>query len=72
MIAARLGCQLCILFCGLQAASLQHGAEVAQGWPAIIVGDVMVSVMRLVHMPIGFQVSSLPELTLILTSRISA
>ena len=56
MIAGRLGCQVCFLVCALQAASLQHGAKVAQSWPVVILGDVMASVLQLVHPPIGLQV----------------
>ena len=65
MVAERLGCQACILFCGLHAAQAQHGAHTAHGWPSAILGDIMASVMQLVHLPIGLQVGTFPgELTL--------
>ncbi len=61
MIAERLGCQACVLFCGLHAAQAQRGADMAHGWPGAILGDVMASVLQLVHLPIGFQVGPLPK-----------
>ncbi len=62
MIAERLGCQACILFCGLQAASVQHSAEVAQSWPGVILAEVVASALQLLHLPIGFQVGFWPRL----------
>ena len=56
LIAERLGCQACILFCGLQAASVQHGAEVAQGWTGVVLGEVMTAALQLINLPIRFQV----------------
>ena len=61
MIAERLGCQACILFCGLQAASVQHSAEVAQSWPGVILAEVVASALQLLHLPIGFQVGFWPN-----------
>ena len=61
MIAERLGCQACGLFCGLHAAQAQRGADMAHGWPSAVLGDVMAAVLQLVHLPIGFQVGSLPD-----------
>ena len=62
MIAERLGCQACVLLCGLHAAQAQGGAEAAHAWRATILGDVMASVLQLVHLPIGFQVGNLLNL----------
>ena len=61
MIAARLGCQACILFCGLHSAQAQAGADMVHGWPGAVLGDIMAAVLQLVHLPIGFQVGSLPD-----------
>lgn len=59
MIAARLGCQVSVLCCVLQTAPAQQGAQDGHAWPAAIAGNVMASVLQLVHLPIGFQVSLL-------------
>ena len=59
MMAARLGCQVCMLCCVLQTAPAQQGPQVMYAWSATIAGDVMASVLQLVHLPIGFQVSPL-------------
>ena len=59
MIAARLGCQVCVLCCALQTAPAKQGAQVTHAWPAAIAGNVMASVLQLVHLNIGFQVSLL-------------
>lgn len=59
LIAERLGCQACVLFCGLHAARAQGGAEVAHAWPGAILGDVMASVLQLMHLLIGFQVGKI-------------
>ena len=61
MIAERLGWQVCVLVCGMQAASAQHGAEVGHDWPPAILADVMAAVLQLVHLSIGFQVGVVLE-----------
>ncbi len=56
MIAARLGCQVCMLCCILLTAPAQQGAQVMHAWPVAIAENIMASVLQLVHLPIGFQV----------------
>ena len=56
MVAARLGCQACMLLCSLQIASARGKMAAPQSWPAVIAGDIMASVLQLGHLPIGFQV----------------
>ena len=61
MVAARLGCQACMLLCSLQVASARGKMPAPHSWPAVIAGDIMASVLQLGHLPIGFQVCYLPR-----------
>ena len=61
MVAARLGCQACMLLCSLQIVSARGKMPAPHSWPAVIAGDIMASVLQLGHLPIGFQVCYLPR-----------